>query len=232
MKRLILLRHGQSTWNLENRFTGWHDVDLSDQGRAEATQAGELMQSAGLAPAVVFTSVLTRAIRTAFMSLDVMGRLWIPMIKDWRLNERHYGALTGLNKSETAAEYGDEQVHVWRRSFATPPPPLTDDDPRHPRHDPRYADLDPACLPDTESLKDTLARVMPFYDADIVPALQRYDSVLVAAHGNSLRALVKHLEGLSDEAITGVEIATGDPLVYTLDADLDVIDKGSLREAG
>ncbi len=230
MKRLILLRHGQSTWNLENRFTGWHDVDLSDQGRLEATRAGELMQTAGIAPQMVFTSVLTRAIRTAFMSLDVLDRLWVPMLKDWRLNERHYGALTGLNKSETAAEYGDEQVHVWRRSFATPPPPLDTDDARHPRHDPRYADLDPAQLPGTESLKDTLARVMPFHASDIVPALERYDSVLIAAHGNSLRALVKHLEGLSDEAITGVEIATGDPLVYELNADLSVRSKTSLRD--
>lgn len=231
MKRLILLRHGQSTWNLENRFTGWHDVDLSDQGRSEATQAGELMQAAGIAPQMVYTSVLTRAIRTAFMSLDVLGRLWVPMIKDWRLNERHYGALTGLNKAETAAEYGDEQVHVWRRSFATPPPPLAADDPRHPRHDPRYADLAATQLPATESLKDTLARVMPFHESDIVPALQRFDSVLIAAHGNSLRALVKHLEGLSDEAITGVEIATGDPLVYELNDDLSVRGKASLRDS-
>ncbi|QGM21613.1 2,3-diphosphoglycerate-dependent phosphoglycerate mutase [Spiribacter sp. 2438] len=231
MKRLILLRHGQSTWNLENRFTGWHDVDLSDEGRAEATQAGELMQSAGLTPEVVYTSVLIRAIRTAFMSLDVLGRIWIPMLKDWRLNERHYGGLTGLNKSETADEYGEDQVHIWRRSFATPPPALTDDDPRHPRHDPRYANLDPAVLPATESLKDTLTRVMPFYQSDIVPALQQHDCVLIAAHGNSLRALVKHLEGLSDDAITGVEIATGDPLVYELDDQLAVRDKRSLRDS-
>ncbi|MEX0430545.1 2,3-diphosphoglycerate-dependent phosphoglycerate mutase [Spiribacter sp. 1M189] len=230
MKRLILLRHGQSIWNLENRFTGWHDVDLSEKGREEATEAGRLMASAGLAPDAVYTSVLTRAIRTGFMSLDVLSRLWIPMIKDWRLNERHYGALTGLDKAETAAEYGDEQVHVWRRSFATPPPALADDDERHPRHDPRYAALDPGLLPATESLKDTLARVLPYWESDIAPALNHYPTLLIAAHGNSLRALVKHLEGLSDEAITGVEIATGDPLVYELDDELAVDAKYSLRD--
>jgi len=231
MKRLILLRHGQSTWNLENRFTGWHDVDLSERGRQEATEAGRLMENAGLAPEAVFSSVLTRAIRTAFMGLDVLDRLWIPMTKDWRLNERHYGALTGLDKAETAERYGDEQVHIWRRSFATPPPALEADDPRHPAHDPRYAHLPASTLPGTESLKDTLARVLPFYESDIAPALQRVDTLLIAAHGNSLRALVKHLEGLSDEAITGVEIATGDPLVYTLDEHLAVTDKHSLRDA-
>jgi len=230
MKRLILLRHGQSTWNLENRFTGWHDVDLSERGRQEATEAGRLMEIAGLAPEAVFSSVLTRAIRTAFMSLDVLDRLWIPMTKDWRLNERHYGALTGLDKAETAERYGDEQVHIWRRSFATPPPPLEADDSRHPVHDPRYGHLPAATLPGTESLKDTLARVLPFYESDIVPALKRVDTLLIAAHGNSLRALVKHLDGLSDEAITGVEIATGDPLVYALDDDLAVTDRHSLRD--
>ncbi len=230
MRRLILLRHGQSVWNLENRFTGWHDVDLSEKGRDEATTAGALMRDAGILPDAVYTSVLTRAIRTGFMSLDVLDRLWIPMIKDWRLNERHYGALTGLDKAETADQYGDEQVHVWRRSFATPPPALAADDERHPSHDPRYADLDPAELPATESLKDTLARVLPYWRSDLVPALQQYPTLLIAAHGNSLRALVKHLEGISDEAITGVEIATGDPLVYELDDDLSVARKYSLRE--
>ena len=231
MKRLILLRHGQSTWNLENRFTGWHDVDLSERGRAEATEAGRLMAAAGIAPDALYTSVLTRAIRTGFMGLDVLGRLWVPMIKDWRLNERHYGALTGLDKAETAAEYGDEQVHIWRRSFATPPPALADDDERHPRHDPRYAEIDPARLPATESLADTLARVLPYWRSTIAPALEHYPTLLIAAHGNSLRALVKHLEGLSDEAITGVEIATGDPLVYELDERLQLLDKRSLRQA-
>lgn len=229
MRRLILLRHGQSVWNLENRFTGWHDVDLSDKGRDEATAAGSLMRDAGILPDAVYTSVLTRAIRTGFMSLDVLERLWVPMVKDWRLNERHYGALTGLDKAETAEQYGDEQVHVWRRSFATPPPALAVDDERHPRHDPRYADLDPSRLPATESLKDTLARVLPYWRSDLVPALQQYPTLLIAAHGNSLRALVKHLEGISDEAITGVEIATGDPLVYELDDDLGVSRKYSLR---
>ncbi|RZU98503.1 2,3-diphosphoglycerate-dependent phosphoglycerate mutase [Spiribacter vilamensis] len=230
MKRLILLRHGQSVWNLENRFTGWHDVDLSDKGRDEAIAAGELMHAAGIAPDALYTSVLTRAIRTGFMGLDVLDRLWVPMIKDWRLNERHYGALTGLDKAETAAQYGDEQVHIWRRSFATPPPALDSDDARHPRHDPRYADLDPARLPATESLKDTLARVLPYWESDLVPALERYPTLLIAAHGNSLRALVKHLEGISDEDITGVEIATGDPLVYELGDDFGVERKYSLRE--
>ncbi|AGY91922.1 hypothetical protein SPICUR_04720 [Spiribacter curvatus] len=230
MKRLILLRHGQSIWNLENRFTGWHDVDLSDRGREEATAAGELMRAAGIAPDALYTSVLTRAIRTGFMGLDVLDRLWVPMIKDWRLNERHYGALTGLDKAETADQYGDEQVHIWRRSFATPPPALSDDDARHPRHDPRYAGLEPGQLPATESLKDTLARVLPYWESDLVPALERYPTLLIAAHGNSLRALVKHLEGINDDAITGVEIATGDPLVYELGDDLSVERQYSLRE--
>ena len=230
MKRLILLRHGQSIWNLENRFTGWYDVDLSDQGRDEATQAGVLMQAAGLQPEVVFTSVLTRAIRTAFMGLDELNRLWIPMIKDWRLNERHYGGLTGLNKAETAQRYGEEQVHTWRRSFATPPPAVDRDDPYHPANEPRYRNIDPARLPATESLKDTLARVLPYWESDIEPVVKTQDTVMIAAHGNSLRALVKHLEGLSDEAITGVEIATGDPLVYELDDQLGVQAKYSLRD--
>lgn len=230
MKRLILLRHGQSIWNLENRFTGWHDIDLSEKGREEAHHAGLLMQEAGLKPDIVFTSLLKRAIRTAFISLDVLDRLWIPMIKDWRLNERHYGALTGLNKAETAEQYGDDQVHIWRRSFATPPPAVEAGDERHPRNDPRYANVDDARLPGTESLKDTLARVLPYWESDIAPALQQADTLLIAAHGNSLRALVKHLEGLSDEAITGVEIATGDPLVYELDNQLKVSGKWSLRD--
>ncbi len=230
MKRLILLRHGQSVWNLENRFTGWHDIDLSEKGREEAHHAGLLMQEAGLQPDVVFTSLLKRAIRTAFMGLDVLDRLWIPMIKDWRLNERHYGALTGLNKAETAEQYGDEQVHIWRRSFATPPPAVAGDDPRHPRNDPRYAKVAAEQLPGTESLKDTLARVLPYWESDIAPAMRQADTLLIAAHGNSLRALVKHLEGLSDEAITGVEIATGDPLVYELDDHLAVSGKWSLRD--
>jgi 2,3-bisphosphoglycerate-dependent phosphoglycerate mutase len=230
MKKLILLRHGQSVWNLENRFTGWHDVDLSDQGRTEAVAAGQLMADARLQPEIAYTSVLTRAIRTAFISLDVLSRLWIPLIKDWRLNERHYGALTGLNKAETAEQYGDDQVHIWRRSFATPPPALARDDKRHPCHDPRYAGLDPASLPGTESLADTLERVLPYWQSQLAPTLGQCNTMLIAAHGNSLRALVKHLEGLSDETITGVEIATGDPLVYELDDSLAVARKYSLRD--
>lgn len=230
MKRLVLLRHGQSVWNLENRFTGWEDVDLSDAGRAEATEAGRLMARRGLQPDIAFTSVLTRAIRTGWMALDELERLWIPMVKDWRLNERHYGALTGLNKAETAAQYGDEQVHVWRRSYDTPPPALAEDDPRHPRFDPRYAGLPAHVLPATESLASTLERVLPYWESVIQPAVAEHQGVLVAAHGNSLRALVKHLDGLSDEAITGVEIATGDPLVYEFDDELGVRDRYSLRE--
>ncbi|MDR9433105.1 MAG: 2,3-diphosphoglycerate-dependent phosphoglycerate mutase [Spiribacter sp.] len=230
MKQLILLRHGQSIWNLENRFTGWYDIDLSEKGRTEATEAGTLMKAAGINPDIVFTSVLTRAIRTAFMSLDVLERIWVPMIKDWRLNERHYGALTGLNKAQTAERYGDEQVHIWRRSFATPPPAVASDDAHHPCNEPRYAHIDNAKLPATESLKDTLARVLPYWESDIAPVVRERDCVMIAAHGNSLRALVKHLEGLSDEAITGVEIATGDPLVYVLNDQLDVVNKRFLRE--
>lgn len=229
MKRLVLLRHGQSQWNLENRFTGWHDVDLTDQGRAEAKQAGALLRDAGILPEAVFTSVLKRAIRTAWIALDELDRLWIPMTKDWHLNERHYGALQGLNKAETAAKYGDEQVHIWRRSFATPPPALEGNDERHPCHDPRYQDLDAEILPGTESLKDTLARVVPYWDTTLAPQLKHYDTLLIAAHGNSLRALVMHLEGLSDDEIMGVEIATGDPLVFELDDQLNVLKRFSLR---
>ncbi|MBS3785975.1 MAG: 2,3-diphosphoglycerate-dependent phosphoglycerate mutase [Gammaproteobacteria bacterium] len=229
MKRLVLLRHGQSQWNLENRFTGWHDVDLTEQGRAEAKQAGTLLREAGILPEAVFTSVLKRAIRTAWIALDELDRLWIPMTKDWHLNERHYGALQGLNKAETAAKYGDEQVHIWRRSFATPPPPLEDSDERHPCHDPRYQNLDANHLPGTESLKDTLARVLPYWESTLAPQLKHYDTLLIAAHGNSLRALVMHLEGLSDEEIMEVEIATGDPLVFDLDEQLNVLKRHSLR---
>ena len=231
MKRLVLLRHGQSQWNLENRFTGWHDVDLTDQGRAEANEAGQLMRNAEILPQVVFTSVLKRAIRTAWIALDELDRLWVPMAKDWQLNERHYGALQGLNKAETAEQYGDEQVHIWRRSFATPPPALEVSDQRHPTHDARYQRLNPDQLPGTESLKDTLARVLPYWESTLAPALAAHDTMLIAAHGNSLRALVKHLDGLSDEEIMGVEIATGDPLVFELDDQLQVSRRYSLRTA-
>ncbi|MCG5531835.1 2,3-diphosphoglycerate-dependent phosphoglycerate mutase [Halorhodospira sp. 9621] len=220
MPKLVLLRHGQSIWNLENRFTGWYDVDLSDQGIDEAREAGVALREAGITPQVAYTSVLKRAIRTLWLSLAELDRMWIPEIKDWRLNERHYGALTGLNKAETAEQYGDEQVHIWRRSYDTPPPALEPDDERHPRHDPRYADLDPQQLPGTESLKLTLERVLPCWEREIAPALRQYDCVLIAAHGNSLRALVKHLDGLADDAIMKVEIPTGRPLVYELDDNL------------
>lgn len=231
MKRLVLLRHGQSQWNLENRFTGWHDVDLTDQGRAEANEAGQLMRNADILPQLVFTSVLKRAIRTAWIALDELDRLWVPMTKDWQLNERHYGGLQGLNKAETAQQYGDEQVHIWRRSFATPPPALEASDLRHPSHDPRYQNLDADQLPGTESLKDTLARVLPYWESTLAPAMAAHDTMLIAAHGNSLRALVKHLDGLSDEEIMGVEIATGDPLVFELDDQLQVSRRYSLRTA-
>ncbi|MFP4129694.1 MAG: 2,3-diphosphoglycerate-dependent phosphoglycerate mutase [Halorhodospira sp.] len=222
MPRLVLLRHGQSIWNLENRFTGWYDVDLSDKGVREASEAGAALREAGIAPQVAYTSVLKRAIRTQWLALSELDRMWIPEVKDWRLNERHYGALTGLDKAETAEQYGDEQVHIWRRSYDTPPPPLSPDDERHPRHDPRYAGLDPEQLPATESLKLTLERVLPCWEAGIAPALRRHDCVLISAHGNSLRALVKHLDGLADDAIMQVEIPTGRPLVYELDEALSV----------
>ena len=222
MPRLVLLRHGQSIWNLENRFTGWYDVDLSDKGVREASEAGTALREAGLAPQVAYTSVLKRAIRTQWLALSELDRMWIPEVKDWRLNERHYGALTGLDKAETAAEYGDEQVHIWRRSYDTPPPALSPDDERHPRHDPRYAGLEPELLPATESLKLTLERVLPCWEAELAPALRRHDCVLISAHGNSLRALVKHLDGLADDAIMQVEIPTGRPLIYELDEALGV----------
>lgn len=222
MPQLVLLRHGQSEWNLENRFTGWHDVDLTEQGVYEARQAGEALREQGVAPELAFTSVLKRAIRTLWLALEGLDRMWIPEVKSWRLNERHYGALTGLDKAETAAEYGEDQVHTWRRSYDTPPPPLADDDPRHPRFDPRYAGLDVHQLPKTESLALTLERVLPFWETEIVPALKHRDCVLVAAHGNSLRALVKHLDDFSDDEIMRVEIPTGRPLIYELDDRLRV----------
>lgn len=230
MKRLVMLRHGQSVWNLENRFTGWHDVDLTDQGREEAHAAGELLRAHGYRFDIAYTSVLKRAIRTLWIALDELDAMWIPVIKDWRLNERHYGALTGLNKAETAEKYGDEQVHVWRRSYATPPPSLDDDDKRHPRFDPRYAGLPADRLPATESLETTLERVLPYWESDIAPTLRDSDTVLIAAHGNSLRALIKHLQGISDEEITSVEVPTGQPLVFELNDKLQVQDEYYLRD--
>ena len=230
MKKLVLLRHGQSSWNLENRFTGWQDVDLSEQGREEAYEAGRLLAGHAFRFDWVYTSVLKRAIRTTWITLDALDQMWVPITNDWRLNERHYGALTGLNKAETAAEYGSEQVHVWRRSYATPPPPMADDDPRHPRFEPRYAQLRPEELPSTESLKSTLERVLPYWQDSIIPRLQENKTLLVSAHGNSLRALIKHLDAVSDEAIPGVEIPTGEPLVYELRDDLSVLESYYLRE--
>jgi len=221
--RLVLLRHGQSAWNLENRFTGWTDVELSDAGLAESYQAGKLLAASGFEFDLAFTSVLKRAVRTLWIALDAMDLLWIPVVRHWRLNERHYGALQGLNKAEIAEQFGAEQVHQWRRSFAVRPPALNVDDPRHPRFDRRYARLDPARLPATESLQDTLNRVMPFWHRVIAPQLQRGERVLIAAHGNSLRALVKHLDHISDQDILQLDIPTGVPLVYELDEDLRVL---------
>jgi len=220
MIKLVLLRHGESTWNLENRFTGWTDVDLTARGEKEAKEAGRLLRDGGYTFDVAHVSLLKRAIRTLWITLDGMDLMWIPVHKNWRLNERHYGALQGLNKAETAAKYGDEQVLVWRRSFADPPPPLEAEDPRHPSHDRRYSDLAPQELPLAESLKDTIARFLPYWHRNVVPDLNAGERVLIAAHGNSLRALVKHLDGTSDEAIVNLNIPTGVPLVYELDEKL------------
>ncbi len=223
MYKVVLLRHGESTWNKENRFTGWTDVDLSETGRGEAQAAGRLLKDGGYLFDVAYTSVLTRAIRTLFYSLDALDLLWIPVKKSWRLNERHYGALQGLNKAETAAKHGEEQTKIWRRSYDIPPPALTVDDPRHPSHDPRYRSLDPGDLPSTECLKDTVARFLPLWHDEIAPAIRRGERVLIAAHGNSLRALVKYLDGISDADIVELNIPTGIPLVYELDSNLKPI---------
>ncbi len=220
MYKVVLLRHGQSTWNQENRFTGWKDVDLSEQGRAEALEAGRLMREGGHVFDLAFTSVLKRAIKTLDIALDVMDQLWIPVTKHWRLNERHYGALQGLNKAETAAKHGEEQVKIWRRSYDIPPPPLTPDDERHPGRDPRYAGLSAAELPLSESLKDTVNRFLPYWHEAIAPAVKSSRRVIVAAHGNSLRALVKYLDNVSDHDIVELNIPTGIPLVYELDESL------------
>jgi 2,3-bisphosphoglycerate-dependent phosphoglycerate mutase len=218
--KLVLLRHGESRWNLENRFTGWTDVGLSARGVREARAAGRLLAKEGYDFDLTFTSYLKRAILTLDLTLEVMDRLWLPVVRHWRLNERHYGALQGLNKAETAARHGDEQVQIWRRSYAVRPPALEADDPRHPLHDPRYRDLAPDLLPATESLKDVVARMLPLWYDFLVPALRESKRVLVSAHGNSLRALVKHLDGISDRKIPALNIPTGIPLVYELDADL------------
>ena len=227
MPRLILVRHGQSQWNLENRFTGWWDVDLTAKGEDEARAAGELLRTKGMLPTMAFTSFQTRAIRTLHLALEAADRLWIPETKDWRLNERHYGGLTGLDKAETAAKHGDDQVRIWRRSFDIPPPVLEDGGAFDLKADPRYAGI---AIPSTESLKDTIARVLPYYEAAIVPQLKAGHTVLVAAHGNSLRALVKHLSGISDADITGLEIPTGQPIVYELDGRLAATDRYYLAE--
>jgi 2,3-bisphosphoglycerate-dependent phosphoglycerate mutase len=218
--RLVLVRHGQSTWNVENLFTGWTDVDLSATGCEEARQAGRELAREGIQPDVVFTSVLKRAIRTQWLMLDELDLLWLPVARSWRLNERHYGALQGLNKAQTVERHGEEQVKIWRRSYDIPPPPLALDDQRHPRFDRRYADVPAADLPATESLKDTLARVLPYWEQNIVPQLKPDRQVLVVAHGNSLRALVKMLDGLSEQAVVELNIPTGVPLLYEFDTAL------------
>jgi 2,3-bisphosphoglycerate-dependent phosphoglycerate mutase len=218
--RLVLLRHGESTWNLENRFTGWTDVDLTPKGIAEAHEAARLLAEGGFTFDVAYTSLLKRAIRTLWIVLDDMDLMWLPVVRDWRLNERHYGALQGLNKAETAAQYGEKQVLLWRRSYADPPPPLDASDPRFPGRDRRYASLAPSELPLAESLAGTVARFLPYWESTIAPDIRAGRRVLVAAHGNSLRALVKHLDGISDEEIGGLNIPTGIPLVYELDRDL------------
>jgi len=220
MKTLVLLRHGESTWNKENRFTGWHDVGLSEKGVGEAMQAGREFAQAGYRFDVAHTSVLKRAIKTLWLALEELDQMWIPVHRSWRLNERHYGALQGLNKAETAAKHGVEQTHVWRRSYDTPPPELSVDDERYPGHDPRYADLTADELPRTECLKDTVVRFLPYWQDTIAPAIRDGKRVLIAAHGNSLRALVKHLDGISDADIVGLNIPTGIPLVYELDDEL------------
>lgn len=220
MHKVVLLRHGESVWNSENRFTGWTDVDLSEKGRGEAKAAGVLLRESGYTFDVAFTSVLKRAIRTCWMALDELDLLWIPTIRDWRLNERHYGSLQGLNKAETAAKHGDEQVKIWRRSYDIPPPPLDTNDDRHPRFDRRYASLSPSELPATESLKETVARFVPYWKDTIAPEVKAGRRVLIAAHGNSLRALVKYLDNLSNAEVLDLNIPTGIPLVYELDENL------------
>jgi 2,3-bisphosphoglycerate-dependent phosphoglycerate mutase len=227
MRKLVLLRHGQSQWNLENRFTGWWDVDLSEKGVDEAIAAVELMADKGLDFDICFTSLLTRAIKTLDIALDRMDRLWLPVLKHWRLNERHYGGLTGLNKQEMRDQVGDEQVKIWRRSFDIPPPPLASDSEYDVAADRRYQAIE---VPNTESLKDTIERVLPYWDEAIAPALKSGQRVIISAHGNSIRALVKHLSGLGNEEIVGVEIPTGQPLVYELNDDLSVADSYYLNE--
>jgi len=220
MHKLVLLRHGESTWNKENRFTGWTDVDLTERGRQEASEAGRLLKEDGYVFDIAFTSVLKRAIKTLGIALDVLDQLWIPVTKSWKLNERHYGALQGLNKAETTAKHGEAQVKIWRRSYDIPPPPLSPDDPRHPLRDPRYKGLSPTDLPLTESLKETVARFLPYWHETIAPAIRSGRRVVIAAHGNSLRALVMYLDDIDEQTIVELNIPTGIPLVYELDDDL------------
>ena len=223
MYKVVLLRHGESTWNKENKFTGWTDVDLSEKGLKEATEAGKLLKKEGYTFDLAYTSVLKRAIRTLWITQDEMDLMWIPVVRSWRLNERHYGALQGLNKAETAEKYGDEQVKIWRRSYSTQPPALEKNDERYPGSDPRYADLTEDELPLTECLKDTVARFVPYWENTIAPSIKEGKKVIIAAHGNSLRALVKYLDNISEEEIVGLNIPTGIPLVYELDKNLNSV---------
>lgn len=227
MPKLVLIRHGQSAWNLENRFTGWWDVDLTEQGEREAWEAGELMRDRGLDFDLTFTSFQTRAIKTLHLALEAMGRLWLPEEKDWRLNERHYGGLTGLDKNEMRARHGEEQVHIWRRSFDIPPPLPEEGNPWDLAKDVRYKGVP---IPQTESLKDTITRVLPYWEERIAPALRDGQRVLISAHGNSLRALMKHLSHIPDDEITGLEIPTGQPIVYELDDDLNALERYYLKD--
>lgn len=223
MYKLVLVRHGESVWNSENRFTGWHDVDLSEKGLKEATKGGKALREKGYVFDVAYTSVLKRAIKTLDIVLDELDQVWLPVRKDWRLNERHYGALQGLNKAETAARHGEEQVKIWRRSYDTPPPPMEISDPRHPSNDPRYKNVDPALLPNSESLKDTVARFLPLWKETIVPEIKADKKVLIVAHGNSLRALMQYLENMTPEEIMVVNMPTGIPMLYELDENFKVL---------
>ncbi|MGZ3773168.1 MAG: 2,3-diphosphoglycerate-dependent phosphoglycerate mutase [Pseudobdellovibrionaceae bacterium] len=225
MYKLVLVRHGESVWNQENRFTGWQDVDLSEKGRAEAAKGGKALKEAGFTFDVAYTSVLKRAIKTLNIVLDELDQVWLPVHKEWRLNERHYGALQGLNKAETAARHGEEQVKIWRRSYDVPPPPMETNDPRHPTHDPRYKNVDPQILPSNESLKDTVARFLPIWLDTIAPAMKSGKKVLIVAHGNSIRALMQHLEKMTPDQIMGVNMPTGIPMVYELDENFNVLKK-------
>lgn len=225
MYKLVLIRHGESVWNQENRFTGWQDVDLSEKGRAEALKGGKALKEKGFTFDVAYTSVLKRAIKTLNLVLDELDLVWLPVHKDWRLNERHYGALQGLNKAETAARHGEEQVKIWRRSYDTPPPPMDLSDPRHPSHDPRYKGVDPKLLPSQESLKDTVARFLPLWKEKVTFEIKSGNKVLIVAHGNSLRALIQYLENLTPDEIMAVNMPTGIPLMYELDADFKVLKK-------